>query len=81
MKRIHATIFVFAGLVLSLVTGQIKAQDFSGYRSELNIVYSTVAGRDLTLNAFLPMKAAAPTPAIVEIHAVASKLALLNLAK
>jgi acetyl esterase/lipase len=34
----------------------------------LNIVYSTVAGKDLKLNAFLPAKATNPVPAMVDIH-------------
>lgn len=38
------------------------------YRSELNITYSTVAGKHLTLNAFLPEDATNERPAIVEIH-------------
>jgi carboxylesterase type B len=38
------------------------------YKSLLNIVYSTVDGEQLTLNAFLPADAADPVPAIVEIH-------------
>ena len=54
MKKTLATIFAAAGLVFSLTGGQINAQDFPAYRSELNIVYSTVAGKDLKLNAFLP---------------------------
>ena len=38
------------------------------YDSWPNVVYSTVAGKDLTLNAFLPEGQTARTPAIVEIH-------------
>lgn len=44
------------------------AQGVPAYSSETNIVYCTVAGRDLTLNAFLPAEARTPVPAIVEIH-------------
>jgi acetyl esterase/lipase len=38
------------------------------YKSELNIVYCTVDGKALELNAFLPANATNPVPAIVEIH-------------
>ncbi len=38
------------------------------YSSETDIVYGVVAGKTLTLNAFLPEGQAAPTPAIVDIH-------------
>jgi acetyl esterase/lipase len=68
MKKTLAPIFAVIWLFLSLTNSQCKAQDFSAYRSELNIVYSTVDGKDLKLNAFIPFKTAAPVPAIVEIH-------------
>jgi acetyl esterase/lipase len=45
-----------------------SARPNPAYRSELNIVYSTVDGKDLKLNAFLPGSATNPAPAIVEIH-------------
>lgn len=38
------------------------------YRAETNIVYGTVAGKELILNAFLLEGQTAPTPAIVDIH-------------
>jgi acetyl esterase/lipase len=38
------------------------------YTSELNIAYANVAGRDLKLNAFLPVGRTNPVPAIMEIH-------------
>jgi acetyl esterase/lipase len=38
------------------------------YRTETNIVYGTVEGHALTLNAFLPENSNPPTPAIVDIH-------------
>jgi acetyl esterase/lipase len=60
----HSTFCLF----LFLAGGQMRGQDFSAYRSETNIVYCTVAGKDLQLNAFLPLKATAPVPAVVEIH-------------
>jgi acetyl esterase/lipase len=51
----------------------LKAQSADGqsspaYKSERNIVYCTVAGKELKLNAFLPENATNPVPAIVEIH-------------
>jgi acetyl esterase/lipase len=46
----------------------ISAAEPPAYRTETNIVYGTVAGKKLTLNAFLPEGANAPVPAIVEIH-------------
>jgi acetyl esterase/lipase len=38
------------------------------YRSETNIVYGVVAGKALTLNAFLPERQTSSVPAIVDIH-------------
>jgi acetyl esterase/lipase len=38
------------------------------YKSELNVPYCTVEGKTQTLNAFLPMNASNPVPAMVEIH-------------
>ena len=38
------------------------------YTAVTNIVYGTVAGKDLSLNAFLPEGISAPTPAMVDIH-------------
>jgi acetyl esterase/lipase len=68
MEKVLATFFAVAGVAFSLATRQINAQDFPGYHSESGIVYSAAAGKDLTLNAFLPTKVSAPVPAIVEIH-------------
>lgn len=62
---------VFLGVLwLGLSPGLFAQDDTSikGYRSELNIVYSTVADENLTLNAFLPKDVTNPAPAIVEIH-------------
>lgn len=53
-------------LALSWVA--MAQKDVSAYRPELNILYSSVAGANLTLNAFLPGGATNPVPAIVEIH-------------
>src|SRR5260221_10517148 len=68
MEKLLAPIFAAAALLISLAGGQIEAGDFPAYRSESNLVYCTVAGKDLRLNAFLPANAAAPAPAMVEIH-------------
>jgi acetyl esterase/lipase len=68
MEKTLTTILAATGLCFSFTGGQLKAQEFQAYRCESNIVYSTVAGTDLKLNAFLPTNAAAPVPAIVEIH-------------
>jgi len=38
------------------------------YKPELNIVYCTVDGKEMKLNAFIPAKADKPTAAMVEIH-------------
>jgi acetyl esterase/lipase len=46
----------------------IPAAEPPAYRAETNIVYGTVAGRNLTLNAILPAGVTSPAPAIVEIH-------------
>jgi acetyl esterase/lipase len=40
----------------------------ASYRSELNVTYCQVDGKDLRLNAFMPTNVAGPAPAIVEIH-------------
>jgi acetyl esterase/lipase len=68
MKRKLAAFSVAAGLLCLAFVGNIQAQAEPAYRSETHIVYSTFAGRDLWLNAFLPAPAPAPVPAIVEIH-------------
>src|ERR1700690_4008239 len=68
MGKTLAAIFATVGLAIFLTGGQINARDIPAYRSESNIVYSTVAGKALILNAFLPANAAAPVPAIVEFH-------------
>src|SRR5260221_2463492 len=68
MESLLAPIFAAAALLISLAGGQIEAADFPAYRSESNLVYCTVAGKDLRLNAFLPDNTTAPVPAIVEIH-------------
>ncbi len=57
---------IFLAAVLAAVS--INAQTQPAYRTESRIVYATVAGKELTLNAFMPADAKAPAPAIVEIH-------------
>lgn len=47
---------------------ETNSRPFPAYRSELNVVYAKVGDKNLTLNAFLPVNATAPVPAIMEIH-------------
>jgi len=69
MKKISCWLIAVLGLVISLTPRQAPAgEDYPTYRSELNIAYCTVAGKELELNAFLPENATNPVPAIVEIH-------------
>ncbi len=75
LGRLHANkSFLLAIMVAGFVAAQnLKAQDMDehslpAYKSELNIVYCTVAGKQLKLNAFLPKNATNPLPAIVDIH-------------
>jgi acetyl esterase/lipase len=68
MGKPLAAFFAAIGLMLCLGGGRVNSQDYPADRAELNIVYSTVAGKELKLNAFLPANTAAPVPAIVEIH-------------
>jgi acetyl esterase/lipase len=68
MHKPNSTLLAVITLALSLTIGQLEAQNYPGYHSELNVVFCNVAGRDLKLNAFLPDNATSPVPAIVEIH-------------
>src|ERR1043165_3203282 len=52
-------------LALVLAAAALHATE---YASELDIVYCTVDGVDLKLNAFIPKGADKPTPAMVDIH-------------
>jgi len=61
-------ILVAVFMVNLFVGAEIHAQNAPAYRSETNIVYAVEAGKNLCLNAFLPVSATAPVPAIVEIH-------------
>lgn len=63
-----AAIYLVCCLLVSVFGTTARAQGAPVYTSETNIVYCTVAGKDLTLNAFLPANAHTPVPAIVEIH-------------
>jgi acetyl esterase/lipase len=69
MKNHFRRFVQFLGIVISLVVVQeSRADSVSDYKSELNIPYSTVDGKELKLNAFLPANASNPAPAIVYIH-------------
>ena len=56
---------VFVSNVLVALSAAAWGAD---YKSELNIPYCTVDGKTQTLNAFLPVGASNPVPALVEIH-------------
>jgi len=58
------SIAIFWGAVLPF---HIRGEDLSSYHTETNLVYGTVGGTELRLNAFLPASHDA-VPAIVEIH-------------
>jgi len=68
MKLSRAAFLAFVCLSLSLVCDASDTGNYPEYRSETNLVYCTVDGDQLKLNAFLPVSAPAPVPAIVEIH-------------
>lgn len=68
MRNIATRFFAVTCLFFFLAGGPLQAQSVPTYRQETNIIYSTVAGKDLKLNAFMPADATAPMPAIVEIH-------------
>ncbi|MSU66389.1 MAG: alpha/beta hydrolase [Opitutus sp.] len=65
MKKYPFLLLAIFGLLIEFSAG---AEEKTTYRSELDIVYGTVEGRELKLNAFLPADAIKPVPAIVEIH-------------
>ena len=62
-KNISACVSVF--FYFAALTA-LDAAVWPSYRSETNIIYGTVAEKNLALNAFLPENATAPTPAIAE---------------
>jgi acetyl esterase/lipase len=68
--RLMNTIHWFGLSVLLCLLGQpsIRAAEAPAYRAETGIVYGTVEGKDLTLNAFLPQGQTSAVPAMVEIH-------------
>lgn len=66
MKKL-LSLFLLATFWLSLDLA-IRAAEPPAYLTESNVVYGSVAGKDLTLNAFLPEGTTTPVPAIVEIH-------------
>src|ERR1700728_2644896 len=68
MAQKPVVMFKIVCLFLFLTGLQIHGQDISAYRAETDIVFCTVAGNDLKLNAFIPTNATTPEPAIVEIH-------------
>ena len=65
-------IFVFFGCfginVYSSPKSVNKNDAVPGYRTEFNILYCTVDGDKLTLNAFIPENAQTPAPAMIDIH-------------
>ena len=65
-------VLLFLNLILAgaftAVAEDTKNDPTTTYHSELNIVYARVGSTELKLNAFLPVNAAEPVPAIVEIH-------------
>jgi acetyl esterase/lipase len=67
MGKQFTTLSAAVFLVWLATCAKIHAGDAPVYRSETNIVYSTVDGKDLWLNAFLP-DSVTPVPAMVEIH-------------
>jgi len=56
------------GLIASVVTIATDGQPSPAYKSELNIAYCKVDGKELKLNAFLPENGTNPAAAIVEMH-------------
>lgn len=44
------------------------AAELPAYKTEMNIVFATVNGKELKLCAFMPENAAKPTPCMVDIH-------------
>ena len=67
MRKKFIPLVVAIQLVYSV--GNAQENSFpSDYKSELGISYCTVDGKTETLNAFLPMQADKPVPAMVEIH-------------
>jgi acetyl esterase/lipase len=68
MRKKPAKLLVAILLLGLFAAVKLHAGDAPVYRSETNIVYGTVAGKNLWLNAFTPVSATSPVAAIVEIH-------------
>jgi acetyl esterase/lipase len=70
MRILSALFLGCLALAAPIAAGAADAsgRPYPAYRSELNVVYARAGGQELTLNAFLPASAAAPVPAMVEIH-------------
>lgn len=68
MRKKFVTLLIVICVAWVAVGSNAFAQSTPAYRSETHIVYSTVDGKKLWLNAFLPANASGPVPAIVEIH-------------
>jgi acetyl esterase/lipase len=70
MKKISAIFWICLGLAAASVVAAEgnNGNSFPAYQSKLGLTYETVDGYTGKLNAFLPEKTSAPTPAIVEIH-------------
>src|ERR1700760_498268 len=60
--------FRLAALLLIIFGAIARAEEFPRYNTELDIPYCKVDGKTLTLNAFLPVDATNPVPAMVDIH-------------
>jgi acetyl esterase/lipase len=57
-----------AALFQLVAVAAVAQSSFPPYKTELDIPYCTVDGKTQTLNAFLPLIASNPVPAMVEIH-------------
>ena len=69
MKRPATLFFALAGLLTWIFAVYASAAGAApSYSMQLNIPYCTVDGKTETLNAFLPVGASKPVPAMVEIH-------------
>jgi acetyl esterase/lipase len=70
IMKTHCLGFILlAGLAVSSGRAAENVREAApAYQVESNIVYCSVDGKELKLNAFLPGNATNPTPAIVEIH-------------
>ena len=67
MRKNYFRFLIIAALAGLVVPFNIRADDASGYHAQTHLVYGTVEGKELWVNAFLPASDK-PVPAIVEIH-------------